>query len=113
MKSPILSATALIVSLVSGAAYAQMAPMPGDRQIAVSYADLDISGREGAAALIARMKVAAVQVCGPAPDIKPLAMYRLYLRCVKDAVDRGAASVNAPMVTELHLGRTAVTLSQN
>lgn len=78
------------------------------KQIAVNYGDLDISSPAGAQALIERMKRAARQACDFPPDRRTLFMYRFYQSCVSDALDRGVASVNSPMVTELYRGYPTV-----
>jgi len=89
-------------TFLGSASYADTLPVPAGKQIAVNYADLDISRPAGAEALITRMRGAAAQVCGPAPDSRDLVMYPLYRVCVGESVARGVVSVNAPMVTELY-----------
>jgi len=93
---------------LGNASYADAQPAPAGKQIAVNYADLNISRPAGAEVLITRMRAAAAQVCGPAPDLRDLVMYRFYRQCIVDTVDRGVASVNAPVVTEVYRGNTTV-----
>jgi len=93
---------------LGNASYADAQPAPAGKQIAVNYADLNISRPAGAEVLITRMRAAAAQVCGPAPDVRDLVMYRFYRQCIMEAVDRGVASVNAPVVTEVYRGNTTV-----
>lgn len=86
----------------SGFAQSRGASEP--KQIAVNYADLDVSSSAGAQALIDRMRQAARRACDLPPDRRTLFMYRYYQSCVAAALDRGVASVNSPMVTELYRG---------
>ena len=89
-------------TLLSSASYAQTLSAPAGKQLAVNYADLDISRPAGAEVLITRMRGAAARVCGPVPDARDLVLYRLYRDCVAETLARGVAAVNAPMVTELY-----------
>ena len=93
---------------LGNASYADAQPAPAGKQLSVNYADLNISRPAGAEVLITRMRAAAAQVCGPAPDLRDLVMYRFYRQCIVDTVDRGVASVNAPVVTEVYRGNTTV-----
>jgi UrcA family protein len=69
----------------------------------VSFADLDLSGPEGAYTLLGRIRGAARQVCGPQPttpvDLRDDADYR---GCVQDAVVRAVDDVGAPAVEEMY-----------
>jgi len=103
MFRAVIFATFAAATALTGAARAQVPVSAPEKQIAVSYPDLDISHRAGAAELITRMHAAAAQACGPAPDIRQLAPSRAYRQCISDAVARGVADVNAPVVTELFL----------
>lgn len=111
MFRAIMFVTFAAATVLTGAARAQMpATVPG-KQIAVNYADLDIGHRAGAVELIGRMHAAAAQTCGPAPDIRQLELSRAYRQCISDAVARGVADVNAPVVTELFLGAANPSLA--
>lgn len=92
-------------TFLSGASQAEISSPSPAKQIAVNYSDLDVSRPAGAEVLITRMRAAAAQVCGPAPDVRDLVMYRFYRQCMAETVDRAVASVNAPMVTELYRGK--------
>jgi UrcA family protein len=96
--------TFAVATLFGSVAHAQTLPAPSGKQAIINYADLDISRPAGAAVLITRMRRAAAQVCGPAPDARDLIMYRFYRNCVTDTVARGVAAVNAPVVSELYRG---------
>lgn len=91
-------------TVLTSAARAQAPASAPGKQITVNYADLDIGHPAGAVELIARMHAAAAQACGPAPDIRQLEPSRAYRQCISDAIERGVADVNAPVVTQLFRG---------
>lgn len=102
----------LIAATPLGAhSFAQSPGASNGRQVVVNYSDLDISSRAGAQALIDRMRQAASQVCGQSPDRRSF-MYRFYRTCVADALDRGVASLNAPVVAELYRGNRTLLASK-
>ena len=104
MLRAVIFVTFAAATVLTGAARAQ-APVPAaGKQIAVNYADLDLSHRAGAVELITRMHAAAAQACGPAPDIRALELSRAYRACISDAVAQAVDTVNAPVVTELFHG---------
>lgn len=104
MFRAIVFVTFAAATVLTGAARAQMPATSPQKQIAVNYADLDIGHRAGAVELIGRMHAAAAQACGPAPDIRQLQLSQAYRQCISDAVARGVADVNVPIVTELFRG---------
>lgn len=104
MFRAIVFVTLAAATALTSAARAQMPASTPEKQIAVNYADLDIGHRAGAVELIARLQAAAAQACGPAPDIRQLELSRAYRQCISDAVARGVADVNAPVVTQLFHG---------
>jgi UrcA family protein len=77
----------LAAALLAAPALAEDAP-----QLRVSYADLDLSTREGAARLERRVAAAAKVVCGVA-DTRDIAMQTKTRACRKAAL----ASAQAPM----------------
>lgn len=104
MLRTVILVTFAAATVLTGAARAQVAVPAPQKQIAVHYADLDLSQPAGAQELIARMHGAAAQACGPAPDIRELLQSRTYRQCISDSVARGVDAVNAPLVTELFHG---------
>lgn len=72
--------------------------------VVVDYSDLDISSLAGAQVLIERMRRAASRACAPSTDKAQLHLSPYYRTCVADALDRGVASVNSPVVAELYRG---------
>lgn len=94
----------LIAATPLGAhSFAQSTGASNGKQVVVDYSDLDISSPAGAQALIDRMRNAASQACGQSPDRRSF-MYPYYRTFVANALDRGVASVNSPMVAELYRG---------
>jgi UrcA family protein len=80
-------------------------PGAGDvevRRLSVAYGDLDLSTSTGAERFIARLKNAAVRVCGGRPDIRDLAARRPFQECVERSMDSAVAQIRAPRVTALH-----------
>jgi len=69
--------------------------------IKVSYADLDLNSRAGAATLLARISAAATKACGGAPDGRDLAELSLYDHCKADAVTSAVDAVRTPQVSAL------------
>lgn len=109
MLRAITMATLTVAMFLGTSAYAEppLAP-PNGKQVAVNYSDLNLSRSEGAEVLITRLRAAAAQACGPAPDIRDLVMSRYYRQCVADSVERAVGSVNEPMVTEIYRGKATV-----
>jgi UrcA family protein len=79
------------------------APALPARTLIVSFADLNVGEEPGAKALIGRIKAAAQKVCGPRPS-SPLLNREMisYKTCVRDAMERGIASANQPLVVQLY-----------
>src|SRR5262249_28082976 len=71
----------------------------------VSYRDLDLSKRADATTMLARIERAARHACGDNPlvlphyDEAPAAVTKEFKRCVRDAVRRAVADLDAPLVT--------------
>jgi UrcA family protein len=74
-------------------------------RVTVKFADLALDRPAGAAALYARIRNAARQVCEPM-DTRPLAAYQLEQRCMSETIERAVASVNVPALTSYHLAKT-------
>ena len=106
MFRAITAITFAAAMFLGNASFAEAQPVPAGKQMAVNYADLNISRPTGAEVLITRMRAAAAQACGPAPDIRDLVMSQIYRQCIAESVDRAVASVNSPMVTEVYSGKS-------
>lgn len=89
-----------------GAATAQAAPgwFVGP-DVAVGYADLDITSAAGAEKLYERIQQAAARVC-PASDSKLLTEYAAVLKCRNTVVEHAVNSVSSPQVTAVFAART-------
>ena len=91
-----------IAALLSGYAAAQTnAASPGP-SIIVHYGDLDLSRRADAVILLARVETASRVVCGREPDLRDLAHWSVFKRCINGAVGNAVAFVNRPIVAELY-----------
>jgi UrcA family protein len=100
-----IGATAWAIGATTGMASAQTAASTAPAQ-AVSYADLDVNTREGAATLLKRINLAAHSACGGEPVRSPLLPRNaaVFRECVNDAVDAAVTKFNAPMLASLHQG---------
>jgi UrcA family protein len=80
----IYNATVLATVLVAASTLAALA---GDqRQVYVSYADINTAASAGMHVLRNRIQVASRSVCGPAPDIRDLDRVAPYQICLKQSV---------------------------
>jgi UrcA family protein len=75
----------------------------------VSFADLDLTRGPGVAALYARIRSAAQQVCGPV-DARQLEALTSSHRCTEQAIARAVSDVNAPMLTGYYLAKINATI---
>ena len=69
----------------------------------VSYADLNLSTPAGAAALYNRIASSARRVCGS--DDMP-GRHFAWKGCCRSAIDAAVSTVNSPLLTALHEGKT-------
>ncbi len=99
-KKHLAAAAATLALLACAPAFA--ADVSPETRIVVSYADLDISRRAGAEALVVRLRQAAKQVCGEAPNISDLRSDVRYRACLKASMTRAIASVAQPVVTQAY-----------
>ena len=73
---------------------------------AVKFTDLDLSSRDGAAALYGRIKVAAYDVCGSFDaDMRDLLDLTGMDTCVHNAVRNAVAKVNHPALSAIYNAR--------
>ena len=77
------------LGLVAAAAPVCAQTLDDNRQIVVSYGDLDLGHAAGQGALRQRVETAATAVCGPAPDLRVLNDWAAFQRC-RTAAIRGA-----------------------
>ena len=72
--------------------------------VAVGYADLDITTQAGAETLYERIQQAAARVCPPA-DSKMLTQYVAVMRCRNTVVEHAVSSLSSPQVTAVYAAR--------
>jgi UrcA family protein len=79
----------------------------------VNFADLDLTGGPGIAALYARIRSAAEQVCGPV-DARQLKAFTNFRSCTEQATAHAVRDVNAPMLTSYYVAKTnpAISIAQ-
>jgi UrcA family protein len=81
--------------------------------VVVKYGDLDLNSVDGVAALHARLRVAARQVCGQL-DSRVLGLREQYELCLSEAVTQSVAKVGNPGLTAFHrFGRKAAAVASN
>lgn len=76
-------------------------------QVEVFYGDLNLNHPAGAAAMLGRIKQAAIRVCGGAPHAMDMQGRRNFRHCVDTATNDAVRRLNAPLVTALYTGRPA------
>jgi UrcA family protein len=97
-----LIATSLFALAAIAAAPGARAAEPGDVLTkSVSYGDLDLNSKYGAATLYARLKNAAREVCVPFEG-RDLNDRMLWKKCYDHALTDAVSTVNKPTVTALH-----------
>ncbi|HEX4198979.1 MAG TPA: UrcA family protein [Caulobacteraceae bacterium] len=75
----------------------------GARQVAVRYADLDLTRADGASVLLSRLRRAASLACGGRPSSPvDLGAMQDYRACVRNGLDGAVGRVNAPLVTAFY-----------
>ena len=104
MKTGIRTSIAAVMGLTVLAAAA--APASAGQyvgpDVAVHYADLDITTAAGAEALYERIQQAAARVC---PDSKLLVQNMTAIRCRNEVVARAVSSLSSPRVTAIYAAR--------
>jgi len=78
---------------------------PVTRSVAVSFHDLDLSTKSGVAKLYHRIQAAAQIVCRYEATL--VAEQQIWKNCVRPAVDAAVATVNNPLLTAYHTGRSS------
>ena len=96
-----LSAILAATSVLTGAAPVSAQSADAAPNVAVRYADLDVSHVTGAKVLLQRIKTAAIRACGGAPDLREFQRRADFDQCRKSAVASAVARVNAPVLTAM------------
>jgi UrcA family protein len=118
MFTKIMKSRSLLVVAALGAFAAVATPAladsttPDGDSVSVSMRDLDLNHDAGAQVALQRIRAAAHEVCGIAPQITDLTRDSLYRSCVNEAIERSVQTLGAAKVTAL-LGvpATAETLA--
>lgn len=79
--------------------------LAAQRDMTVSYADLDLTRPAGVETLLTRVRHAAKAVCGGQPDMRDLTMSEHYNACRQAAVENAVRSINNPLLTRLYEAR--------
>jgi UrcA family protein len=94
-------ATVVALALVSTPALSQ--PVRNDdeapRMAVVTYADLNLNTAQGHAILVARIRQAAVNVCGPEPDSRDLKRLPSFRQCITQTVNTAVTGI--PSVSQV------------
>ena len=102
-----MSGTVLFSALaLSFAAMCQAGDATGANQSTVKYADLNVSTPAGAAALYARINVAANRVCRPL-DGRDLASKTQLNRCVHKAIADAVSKVDHPALYSIYNAKSS------
>lgn len=104
-----LGAAGMALSLLAAGAQAAEAPV---REQAVSYDDLNLSRQADAAAVYARLKAAAKDVCG-IYDIRDLAMRQAHQACAAQALSAAVEDVDHATITALHSSSLRIRVAQH
>jgi UrcA family protein len=108
--------TILALGLTLQSAYAASAQDPPSKT--VQFADLDLSGTQGAAVLYDRLRAAAETVCAPLDDRDVLARHMRFKACMQSAISSAVAKVDRPTLTAYYKAQTGghnspVRIAQN
>ena len=108
----VFAAAALATSV--GSAMAAPAAGPNTVSTIVRYTDLDLSSKDGAKAMLHRIRKAADRVCEPEADIGDIVDYADWRHCVTTSIDSAVSRLGSPMVTAAYSGKRAsqVVLAQ-
>lgn len=108
IRASIPAWAALAALAILPAAQADTRPVPKKlvTTVRVPYADLDLTQREDAQALLGRIKKAAFRACGGDPrrhpnyDMMPGRVEAAYRACREEAVARAIATFTAPALAQ-------------
>jgi UrcA family protein len=99
-----ITTTIMIFGLGLSFQLAHAAPPQDAHFIGVRFADLDLTGSEGAAVLYQRIEAAAKTVCASL-DGRDLASQMRFRGCSETAIGSAVAKVDRPILTAYHKAR--------
>jgi UrcA family protein len=98
--------------------FASMGAAAADRntddlpRVIVKFGDLDLNRTAGAERLYARIRSAARGICASVPDAaSPRMSTADEHRCMEKAISDAVADVNAPLLTRLHVAKSAAPIT--
>jgi UrcA family protein len=97
----VMAATLVALACIAGGGTAQASDADQNLTRKVSYGDLNLDTQEGAKALYARLRYAAMEVCSPL-EARELNRHLVWERCVDGALSSAVGQINKPTVTALH-----------
>lgn len=106
----VFAGAALTAALGTSPAAAENQRLMIVEKVAVAHADLDLTTRDGAQAMLARLDRAASAACGGKPtamstDPLAAARQREYAKCNAAALDSATMHLGAPLVRAAHVSR--------
>jgi UrcA family protein len=103
-----LLAAGLLSAALSTPSHATLPQDAAAPQLAVNYADLDISTEKGALTLYRRITSAAREVC-PAPNKYNARVSQLARNCIRTATARAVREVNSPQLAKVEAAKSGRT----
>jgi UrcA family protein len=88
------------------AAGAQVSAARAEQRVTVSTQGLDLGTAPGAKAFYARLSHAVIAACGGAPTSFFTSEEERFQACYKTAMDQAVAGAHAPLVADLHAGKS-------
>jgi UrcA family protein len=90
-----------------GAQAGETSPAPRvSHSVVVSYADLDLTGPDGARKLYARLRAAAREVCGPVPSVREHRETADYQACHERALSKVVNRIGSEQLYAVHAQRS-------
>lgn len=107
MRSPTMFAIVAAVALAGLAASPANAAPTDEARASVRYADLNLDGDAGAAAMLRRINLAAKDVCGARTGPMPLTERIRTRRCVRAEAEAAVADVGNANLSAYYYNRRA------
>ena len=99
--------TMMIFALALGFQSAHAAPPQNVPSVVVHFADLDLSGSEGAAVLYQRLNRAARTACARMDNDNPDPLWHFHFRaCMQGAISAAVAKLDRPALTAYYEAKT-------
>ena len=95
---------ALAIACVAASAHAggPVRPGPAPNTIVVDYSDLDLTNRDGAKTLYARLQYAAERACGGEPTARELWAKQIYEQCFEHALNDAVLNIDDATLRAVH-----------